>query len=179
MRSRRLTEQLDDYYHQINEIRAKVKALRAATEPEPVENYRFEGASGPITLEELFGDQRYLYVVHNMGARCSYCTMWADGLNGVLPHLEKRAAFVLSSPDDPAAQAAVKAERGWKFEMVSVRGSTFPQDMGYLQENGAWLPGISVFRREEDRIVRVTDTPFGPGDDFCIVWPLYDLIPST
>jgi predicted dithiol-disulfide oxidoreductase (DUF899 family) len=178
MQSSPISEQLEAYYHQMNEIRARVKALRAAAGPQAVENHTFEGASGPVTLAQLFGEQEYLYAVHNMGARCSYCTMWADGLNGVLPHLKRRAAFVLTSPDDPASQAAIREERGWKFEMVSVRGSTFPAEMGYLQADGAWLPGVSVFRKQGDGIVRVSDSPFGPGDDFCIVWHLYDLIPA-
>jgi hypothetical protein len=26
--------------------------------------------------------------------------------------------------------------------------------------------------------MRVADEPFSPGDDFCIVWPIFDLLPG-
>ena len=29
-----------------------------------------------------------LLMIHNMGEACRYCTLWADGFNGFLPHLE-------------------------------------------------------------------------------------------
>jgi predicted dithiol-disulfide oxidoreductase (DUF899 family) len=112
-----------------------------------------------------------------MGTGCRNCTMWADGFNGVLPHLEDRAAFVVSSPDDPATQCAFAAARGWRFRMVSHQGTNFAADMGYRGEHG-WRPGVSVFRRAGDRILRVSDTDFDAGDDFCPVWHLFELLPE-
>jgi hypothetical protein len=38
-----------------------------------------------------------------------YCTMWADGFTRLPPHRESGAAFVLTSPDKPAAQKAIFA----------------------------------------------------------------------
>jgi hypothetical protein len=35
-----------------------------------------------------------------------------------------------------------------------------------------------VFRRDGNRIVRVSDTVFEPFDDFCIVYHLLDLFPD-
>jgi predicted dithiol-disulfide oxidoreductase (DUF899 family) len=130
-----------------------------------------------VRLSQLFGDQRYLFVIHNMGRGCEYCTIWADGFNGVLPQLQSRAAFVLVSPDSPADQARFAAARGWRFPLVSHQGTTFAADMGYAP-NGKWLPGISVFRKEGELIVRVADSEFDVGDEFCVVWPLFDLIPE-
>jgi hypothetical protein len=40
------------------------------------------------------------------------------------------------------------------------------------------MPGVSVFRRQNEGIVRVSDAPFSPGDDFCSVWHFFDLIPE-
>ena len=40
------------------------------------------------------------------------------------------------------------------------------------------MPGVSVFRREGDRISRVADTGFQPGDDFCALWHLLELLPG-
>ncbi len=47
-----------------------------------------------------------------------------------------------------------------------------------LTTTGGWRPGISAFRRERDRIVRLSDTGLSPGDDFCTVWHVFDLLPE-
>ena len=39
-------------------------------------------------------------------------------------------------------------------------------------------PGVSVFRREGDTVVRISDTGFGPSDDFCTLWHFFDLLPG-
>jgi len=161
----------------ITGLRQRMRRLQKAVAPEAVADYAFETAKGSVRLSELFGDKEYLFVIHNMGAGCRYCTLWADGFNGILPHLEDRAAFVLSSPDDPAKQARFKAARRWRLRMVSHRGSSFAADMGYRNEKGC-LPGVSVFRKRGRKIFRVSDTSFGPGDDFCAVWHFFDLIPE-
>jgi hypothetical protein len=49
--------------------------------------------------------------------------------------------------------------------------------MGY-RPKGRATPGVSVFKRKGDKITRVADTAFSPGDDFCSVWHLFDLIPE-
>ena len=96
------TDKLNDYRRQIGELRDKMRAAQAAIEPEAVKNYEFRGANGAaVKLSELFGEKDTLFVIHNMGASCRYCTLWADGFNGVFDHLRSRAAFVVSSPDVP------------------------------------------------------------------------------
>jgi predicted dithiol-disulfide oxidoreductase (DUF899 family) len=112
-----------------------------------------------------------------MGASCPYCTLWANGLNGVLPHLLNRAALVVCSPVSPEQQKKFAQSRSWQFRMLSHQGSGFAEDMGYRGERG-WMPSVSVFARKNGGIVRVSDTGFGPGDDFCAVWHLLDLIPE-
>jgi len=112
-----------------------------------------------------------------MGAGCAYCTLWADGFNGVLKHLENRASFVMSTPDDPGKQQQLKASRDWHFRMVSHQNSQFAADMGYRKDN-SWIPGVSVFKRDGEHILRVSDTRFGPCDDFCAVWHFLDMIPE-
>jgi predicted dithiol-disulfide oxidoreductase (DUF899 family) len=95
----------------------------------------------------------------------------------VLPQLQNRAAFVVTSPDDPATQAAFAATRGWRFRMVSHQGTDFAEKMGYRSEDG-WLPGISIFRKKGAKIVRVSDQRLGPGDDFCSVYHFFDMFPE-
>ena len=168
---------LEDYRRQIADLRRKMREEQAAGEPEPVNDYTFRRVGGAVKLSELFGDKDTLIVVHNMGTSCPNCTLWADGFNGVFEHLRDRAAFVVSSPDPPEKQQAFAAGRGWRFPMVSIEGSIFAQDMGYWRA-GLAMPGISVFKRAGDKIMRVADTSFSPGDDFCTVWHIFDLIPE-
>src|SRR5262249_3771957 len=164
------SEKLNEYRHQIADLRKKMRETQATIEPEPVQDYAFTRADGgKVRLSELFGDKDTLFVVHNMGAGCVYCTLWADGFNGVYEHLRSRAAFVVSSPDAPAQQQTFAASRGWKFPMISYHGTSFGEDMGYRM-NGKSQPGVSVLKRKDGKIVRVSDTSFSPGDDFCAVW---------
>ena len=83
-----------------------------------------------VRLSELFGDKPDLIIVHNMGTGCVYCTMWADGFNGLLPHLADRAAFALCSPDKPDVQKRFASKRNWNFKIVSTCNSSFAQDNG-------------------------------------------------
>ncbi len=171
------SQEINAHRLQIAELRQKMRDLQGSIEPEEVEDYAFETGDGTVHLSDLFGDKDTLFVVHNMGTGCPYCTLWADGFNGSAAHLKDRAAFVISSPDSPDVQEKFRASRNWAFRMVSCGGSSFAQDMGYKPEEG-WMPGISVFRKRGSQIVRVSDANFGPGDDFCSVWQLYDLIPE-
>lgn len=141
-------------------------------------DYTFKAADGDVTLSKLFGRHAELIMIHNMGASCPYCTLWADGYNGLYGHLADRASFVVSSPDKPTAQKAFANKRGWRFPLVSHAGTSFADDMGYRSKSGGYTPGISVFRQKGGKIVRVLDTPEGPGDDFCALWHLFDLLPG-
>jgi len=163
---------------QITEIRRQMREAQAAVEPEPVHDYEFATTEGTRHLSQLFGGKHELFVIHNMGRTCPQCTMWADGFNGIYPHIADRAAFVVSSPDPPAVQAEFATSRGWRFPMVSHAGISFATDMGYRSATGGWLPGVSAFRREHDRILRVSDTGFEPSDDFCTIWHLFELLPE-
>jgi predicted dithiol-disulfide oxidoreductase (DUF899 family) len=172
------SEKLESYRKQITELRRKMRETQAAMEPEEVMDYTFSTSEGPRRLSELFGDKDELILIHNMGRTCPNCTMWADGFNGVYQHLADRVAFVVTSPDSPAAQKEFAASRGWRFPMASHEGTSFASDMGFRAKDGAWLPGLSVFRREGKRILRISSTQFRPGDDFCTVWHFLDLLPD-
>jgi predicted dithiol-disulfide oxidoreductase (DUF899 family) len=172
------TRRLADFRRQIAAVRGEMRNIAAAIEPEEVRDYPFKTPDGERRLSELFGGKRDLFVIHNMGSSCPYCTLWGDGYNGIYPHLASRAGFVVSSPDAPEVQKAFAASRGWRFPMASHLGSSFAQDLGYRSAGGGWLPGISVFRREGERILRVSDSSSNPGDDFCALWHFFDLLPE-
>ncbi len=158
-------------------LRQQISALRRAEPPEDVADHALVGPGGAVMpLSSLFGAQPDLLVLHNMGQGCAYCTLWADGLNGLLPHLEDRTGVVLVSPDDPATQARFAAERGWRFRMISDAEGAFSRALGFRTEHG-YQPGVSALRRGDDgRIVRTGYDWFGPGDPYCGLWHLLDLL---
>ncbi|MDE2126916.1 MAG: DUF899 family protein [Armatimonadetes bacterium] len=163
---------------QIAALRKRQTELRRLHSAMTMSNYTFRDKSdGPVTLLQLFGDRSDLLVVHNMGQRCNYCSLWADGLNGVLPHILRRTAFAVSSPDSPEEMSAISARRGWQFPMVSIAGTTFAADCGFLDDEGMVWPGVSSFHREPHHGVhRISSATFGPGDEFCAIWHLFDLL---
>ena len=140
-----------------------------------VQDYVFKDVKEEVKLSELFGKKDELVLIHNMGSHCTYCTMWADGFNGVLPHLEDRAAFVVVSSDSPALQSKFAKSRNWKFKMVSAEIS-FAKAMGFFSKG--FMPGVSVFQKKGGKIYRVAKDYFGPGDKYCGVWHLFSLLPK-
>ena len=172
---------------EIAALKAQMRTLQAEVEPEVVADCVLAGWDGPVRLSELFGAKRDLIMIHNMGTGCPACTMWADGFNGVYDHLAARAAFVLASPNPVDVQKKFAAGRGWRFPMVSYEGSRFAEDMGYREfgvaefddKLGGWSPGVSTFRRDGERILRLSNAGFDDGDGFCVVFNLFDLIPDA
>jgi predicted dithiol-disulfide oxidoreductase (DUF899 family) len=169
----------------IVELRARLHETRQALRQELAEtaqagvgDYVFQTPAGAVTLKALFGDRRDLFVVHNMGTGCNSCTMWADGLNGFYPHIRDRASLVVASPDTPAVQAEFAASRGWKFPMVSTKGTTFSADMGFATAKGSPMPGVSAFQQKDGQVSRVSASPFDDYDDFCMAWRFFDLLPE-
>ena len=181
--SSELERQIAVAQEDLDEARRRLVKLRRRLPPEPVKDYVLRSADGPVRLSEMFGDKDDLILIHNMGGGCSNCTMWADEFNGVCHHLQSRSAFVVVSPDSPSVQQDFARQRGWRFPMYSAKGTTFIRDMGFQWDEEEFLsgyqPGVSVFRRVEDgTIVRVSKDSFGPGDLYCGVWHLFDLLPD-
>lgn len=173
---------------QIEAIQTEMRSIQAAVEPQVVEDYVLDGWDGPVRLSQLFGDKSDLILIHNMGTGCTSCTMWADGFNGVYSHLASRAAFVVVSHNPVEVQKRFAASRGWRFPMVSYGASGFAEAMGFRhrhpgenfdERHGGWNPGVSVFRRDGDRIVRLSEADLGPFDGFCVVYHLFDLVPGA
>lgn len=171
-------ERIDQIEARIMALKKELTEARHARPPEPVEDWELLTVDGaPIRLSQLFGTHRDLIVVHNMGRACKYCSLWADGLAGFARHLPTRCGFALCSHDPPAVAKAFAAERGWPYRVVSGASSGFTGAMGFLSAKGSPQPGASAFRRRDDgSIVRTGKTWFGPGDDFCAVWPLFELL---
>ncbi len=166
----RLDAELMEKQKRLSDLRGQLPAVE-------VTDYVLKGSNGKkVKLSDIFDEKEDLIVIHNMGNSCSYCTMWADGFNGVLQHLESRAAFAVLSPDPPDIQTSFAQKRGWQFKMYSSEGSTFTEDMGFKKGDG-WLPGVSTFYKKADgKIAQISKAAFGPGDPFCAAWHLFDLL---
>ncbi|MBX2804140.1 MAG: DUF899 family protein [Myxococcales bacterium] len=158
---------------QIFELTAKLNELRAAAEPEPVGDYRFSTLSGAVQLRDLFAGKDRLLVVHNMGQACRYCTLWADGFNGLLPHLESAMAVVVASGDPPEVQRRFASSRGWRFRMVSHEGTPYAEAESVGSSPG--YPGAVVYERRGDQVLRKSTAVFGPGDLYCSLYALLGL----
>jgi len=173
-------QQIKALEKEIFDKQAQLTELRRSGEPEAVSDYHLDGPNGKIRLSELFGEHTDLIVIHNMGSSCPYCTLWADGFNGMLHHFENRGAFVVVSPDAPDVQKKFADSRGWRFRMISNGGSGFTEDMGYMREHkgqmGPW-PGFSTFHRDESGTIhRIANASFGPGDPYCGLWHMIGLL---
>ena len=151
----------------------KLAEMHRALPPQPVEDYALKRSDGDVRLSELFAGKEDLLVIHNMGRSCSYCTMWADGINGIWKHLADRAGLVLVSPDPPEVLEEFAAGRGWGFPLASADGTSFNADMNMQADSGTAEPGMTTFHRGEDgAIARVANEGFGPFDLFCPTWHL-------
>jgi len=175
-----IREQIDNLQKELTQKKRQLNELRHSLPPEPVAEYRFINAEGrEAGLSDLFGDRRDLIVVHNMGKSCPYCTLWADGFNGMVGHFTDRAVFVVVSPDPPDVQRQFAESRGWTFDMWSPQDTRFLEDMKMAGEKGEPWPGVSVFKRQVDgSVVRTGYDYFGPGDYYCSIWHIMELFPE-
>jgi len=173
-----IDEEISVLEREVKEAQERLEAARRRRPPEPVKNYSFAGPQGArVTLAEVFGKWDDLLLIHNMGQRCSYCTLWADELNGVLPYLLQRTAVVVASPDTPDEQESFGSSRGGRFPLLSDPDGQFTREMGFLTEANRVWPGVSSFRREANgELFRIARSIFGPGDMYCSVWHFLELL---
>ena len=166
-----LQKDLAERQKKIIELRKKLPAVE-------VKDYTFKDKNGKdIKLSEMFAGKKELMLVHNMGKSCPYCTLWADEYNGVAHHLENRVPFVVISPNEPTEMKEFADGRNWKFKIYSSNGNTFKKDVGFEMEDKSVLPGVSVFRKDEQgKIFHVNKAQFGPGDNFAGIWHYFDLL---
>ena len=159
---------------QIMKLTGELQALRKTSGGNEVRNYTFATDAGETDLLSLFGDHDTLLVIHNMGQGCRYCTLWADGFNGLVPHLESALALVLVSKDSPELQRQFANSRGWRFRLASHGGGDYIREQTVLpgEDN---MPGAVVYEREGNIIRRKNACVFGPGDLYCAMWSLLGL----
>lgn len=161
-------------------LEKQARSLRGRAPRRRVEDYELTRSDGTkARLSALFGEKSQLVLVHNMGKACPYCTMWADGFNALWRNVAEKAAFALVNNDPAAEQARVVAARGWSFPVLSARGTTLFQDLGFADAKGDWYPGVTtLLRTKGGAIERYAGAPFGPGDKFNSVFSFFELLPE-
>ena len=159
---------------EIGKLTAKLNELRREAEPQPVPDYSFAMLSGEVSLLDLFAGKEQLLAIHNMGHGCRYCTLWADGFNGLLAHLETAMAVVLLSRDPPQLQRDFASSRNWRFRLASHGGGRYISEQTVM-EGMDNMPGAVVYGRSDDQVFRKNSAVFGPGDLYCSFWSLLAL----
>jgi len=166
-------------------------------------DYEFLGENGSQSLTSLFGEQSQLLVYHFMfhpdwDEGCKSCSFWADSFDGAIAHLVARdVAFAVISRGPLDKLLAYRQRMGWSFPWLSSEGSTFNYDfdVSFTPEQieaksavynyrdganvGSEMPGVSVFRRDDDGAIYHTYSCFARGlDTLNPVYQLLDLVPK-
>ncbi len=167
-------QEIAELEQQIAERIARLNALRRGNAAKPVPNYQFAALDGKVGMLDLFAGRQRLLAIHNMGQGCRYCTLWADGFNGLLPHLEDATAVVLLSKDAPEVQRSFANARNWRFRLASHGGGAYIREQTVMQgeDNAA---GAVFYERDGEAIQRKNSCVFGPGDLYCALWSLLAL----
>lgn len=159
-------------------------------------NYTFDTPDGPRTLRDLFHGRSQLLVYHfmfdpNWDAGCPSCSFWADGFNGVPPHLAHRDTTLVAVSRAPLAKLqAYQQKMGWSFPWVSSAPSRFNLDFNVsfepdvdneynfrMRRDTGEAPGLSAFALGEDGAVYHTYSTYARGLEYFN--PAYKLLDLT
>ena len=169
-----MSDEISKIEMELFELTVKLNELRKSTRGKEVQNYTFSTLDGDVTLLDMFGENDRLLVIHNMGQGCRYCTLWADGFNGFLPHLESAMSVVLVSKDSPKVQRTFANSREWRFRLASHGGGDYIEEQSVMKGERN-MPGAVVYERKGSRITRKNAAVFGPGDLYCSIWNLFSM----
>ncbi len=170
---------------------------------EVMENYLFDGPSGPETLSDLFAGRDQLIVYHFMFGPewpegCPSCSMIGDQIDGIIPHLTQRNATLVVVSRAPLPKIETfKKRMGWHFKWVSSYHSAFNADYhvtftkdelskGEIYYNygpskfpADEAPGASVFAKNAEGAVYHTYSAYARGLDHLLgVYGYLDLTPK-
>jgi predicted dithiol-disulfide oxidoreductase (DUF899 family) len=165
--------------------------------------YSFKATDGSVTLAGLFGSCSQLFVKHFMMGpgqplQCVGCSLEADHVDGLLPHLENNDVSYVAIARAPIQEIErVRHRMGWKFNWVSSHESDFnydfnvsfsPQEMAeeralynFRRTNPGLedLSGNSVFYKDEAGDIFLTYSSFGRGsEDFLGIYRYFDVVPK-
>jgi len=198
---RKLRSELLEAEIALRDQREKVAALRRQLPADtPVEDYALrvldladDGGPREARLSGLFdGSDKPLILMHFMFGEaqtrpCPMCTMWADGYDGAVAHLQQRMHFGVVVAGDLDAFAGHARSRGWRnLLLVSSAGTSLKTDFGMQNAEGGQVPGVSVFTRGAGGSPRhfytagafMAESQFRGMDLLSPVWNFFDLTPD-
>lgn len=172
-----LQQKMETLEKEIREKQKEITALKKQAAWKEVGDYMFKDWEGKdVSFYSLFENSDELLIIHNMGKSCVYCTLWADGFNGLVKPLNDRVQTVLVNNNSIEEQKEFAASRGWTFKMLSLKGNTFNRDLDMENEDGAQWPGVSTFVKKDEKVYRAGFDYFGPGDVYNSPWHLFELL---
>ncbi len=136
--------------------------------------YAFIGETGPVTLDDLFGDKETLAIYSYMFGPertnpCPMCTSVMAAWEGKIPDIEQRIAFALVARSPIDRLLAAKQARGWtQLRVYSDGDGAFTRD--YVSAEDADVPGYTVFTRKDGTVRHFYSAEMGgdtadPGQD--------------
>jgi len=171
-----------------------------------------DGTRSQVKLSELFGQRKDSLIVYHMmfprhrnddrpkAARgptaslpleegpCPSCVAFLDQLDGMVPHLEQMANFVVIAKAPIDRLTAFAKDRGWRhLKLLSSASNRFKNDYGAEDAEGQQQPMCSVFHRTREGIRHFWSSemlyaPADPGQDprhMGTVEPLWTMMDLT
>jgi predicted dithiol-disulfide oxidoreductase (DUF899 family) len=159
------------------------------------QDYRFEGERGPATLSQLFGDKDTLVTYNWMYGpqseqSCPMCTSLLGALDGEMPDILQRVAFVVIARSPIARLVTFKNERGWRhLNLYSSGENHFNRDYADEVPGGEDNAGFNVFTKADNTVRHFYGDEMGmetadPGQDprgapdAMPLWTILDLTPA-
>jgi predicted dithiol-disulfide oxidoreductase (DUF899 family) len=160
---------------------------------EVTKSYRFAGAEGEKSFEQLFGDKQtlvtYSYMFGPQRERpCPMCTSLLSAWDGEVPDIQQNVALAIIARSPIERLFAFKKERGWHhLPLYSDLSGEFSRDYYGVTPDGDDIPEINVFTRRDGTIRHFWSGEMGPetadpGQDprgAPDLMPLWTIIDST
>ena len=173
----------------------RVAEQRRALPPggEVKKDYRFDGKTGAVGFNELFGDKDTLVIYSMMygpqrKTGCPMCTSQLSAWDGIAPHVKQRAALVITARSPIERILAYGKARGWvNLQLYADPSDDYTRD--YVSAEDADMPGYNVFNRK-DGVIRhfwrgeggkeTADPGQDPHDapDMSALWTILDTTPE-
>lgn len=147
----------------------RVAALRRELPPggEVVEDYSFEGETGPVHLSDLFGDKQTLVIYSAMyGPQrerpCPVCTSLLEAWDGTAKNVTDRIALAIVARSSIARLLAYKDERGWtSLKFYSDPSGNYTR--AYVSAEDGDAPALTIFNRRDGKIRHFWSGEMGPA----------------
>ncbi|HZZ04655.1 DUF899 family protein [Paraburkholderia sp.] len=160
-----------------------------------LQDYRFEGEAGTVTLSEMFGAHdtlvTYNWMFGPQRARpCPMCTSLLSAYDGEMSDILQRVAFAVIGRSPIDKLVAFRKERGWRhLRLYSSGGNTFNRDYAAEDPDGDDHPAFNVFTRSGNTVRHFWADEMGPSTadpgqdprgapDVMPIWTVLDMTPG-